>query len=66
MSINNTLLSILAEPNTHAFCNRSNAHENHHHYHYHHHHHHLITMVLIIIVIFVNIIIFDVLTSTIS
>ena len=65
MSINNTLLSILAEPNTHAFCNRSNAHENHHHYH-HHHHHHLITMVLIIIVIFVNIIIFDVLTSTIS
>ena len=64
MPINNTLLSILAEPNTHAFCNRSNAHENHHHYH--HHHHHLITMVLIIIVIFVNIIIFDVLTSTIS
>ena len=65
MSINNTLLSILAEPNTHAFCNRSNAHENHHHYH-HHHHHHLITMAIIIIVIFDNIIICDVLTPTIS
>ena len=65
MSINNTLLSILAEPNTHAFCNRSNARENHHHYH-HHHHHHLITMAIIIIVIFDNIIICDVLTPTIS